>query len=221
MLKVLFDLNGSHGQILGFALPTPGDAEVLEALLAALHESERAPLQRFAVRRKITYAGGRYAMRELLRRLRLADAPILTDDRGAPLLPASVRGSISHKDEVACALVTSDTTAYYGVDVEAVPGPSDDLASHILTARELADVRSMEDAPRALELALRFSAKESIYKALDPYVRRYVAHGEVEVRPLSDGTAEVWSEVFPRGMRVQVTWRKYGDFVVTTARIGP
>ena len=220
MLKVLFDLNGSHGQVLGFALPGPDEAQVLEALVGALHEQERAPLQRYAVRRKITYAGGRYAMRELLRRFSIPDAPILSDDRGAPLLPASVRGSISHKDEVACALVTSDTTAYYGVDVEAVPGPSDEIASHILTSRELAYVRSMDDAPRALELALRFSAKESIYKALDPYVRRYVAHEEVEVAPRSDGGADVWSEVFPSGMRVDVTWRREGGFVVTTARIG-
>ncbi|HSI06003.1 MAG: 4'-phosphopantetheinyl transferase [Myxococcota bacterium] len=220
MLKVLFDLTGSHGQMLGFALPTPNDAQALEALVAALHEEERKPLQRFAVRRKLTYAGGRYAMRELLRRLSLADGPILSDDRGAPVLPASVRGSISHKDEVACALVTNDTSAYYGVDVEGLPGPSDDLASHILTARELAQVSAMADAQRALELSLRFSAKEAIYKALDPYVRRYVAHEEVEVTPKPDGSAEVWSKVFPTGLRVEVTWRKYSDFVLTTCRIG-
>jgi 4'-phosphopantetheinyl transferase EntD len=220
MLKVLFDLTGSHGQVLGFALPTSNDADMLRALVAALHDDERGPLQRFATRRQITYAGGRYAMRELLRRFGLPDGPILTDDRGAPLLPTSVRGSISHKDEVACALVTSDTTAYYGVDVEGVPGPSDDLAAHILTGRELAQVRGMADAQRALELSLRFSAKESIYKALDPYVRRYVAHEEVEVVPRADGGVEVWSKAFPASMRVDVTWRKYDDFVLTTCRIG-
>ena len=220
MLKVLFDLDGSHGQVLGLALPPPHDIATLEALVAALHDDERAPLHRFATRRKLTYAGGRYAMRELLRRFQLASRPILTDERGAPILPEGLRGSISHKDEVACALVTRDTTAYYGVDVEGVPGPSDDLASHILTERELAQVSSMSDDQRPLELSLRFSAKESIYKALDPYVRRYVAHREVEVVPKADGTAEVWSAAFPRGLRVDVTWRKYGDFVVTTCRLG-
>ncbi len=220
MLKVLFDLTGKHGHVLGFALPPPDDASAVESLVAALHDDERGPVRRFAVRRKLTYAGGRYAMRALLRRLALADAPILTDERGAPILPATVRGSISHKDELACALITTDTTAYFGVDVEGLPGPSDELASHILSARELAQVQGMGDAQRALELSLRFSAKESIYKALDPYVRRYVAHGEVEVTPRADGGADIWSEVFPPGLHVDVTWRKYDDFVLTTCRIG-
>ncbi len=219
MLTPLFELETVHGLVVGFALPTPDDAATLEALVASLHEEERRPLSRFAVRRKITYAGGRFALRDLLKRHGL-DTAILSDDRGAPILPASVRGSISHKDEVAAALLTRDVTGHFGVDVEAVPGPSDELAARILTERELAVVRVMQDEQRALELSLRFSAKESIYKALDPYVRRYVAHEEVEVTPLVDGTAEVWSEVFPAGMRVEVTWRQVGDFVVTTARIG-
>lgn len=219
MLTPLFELDTVHGLVIGFALPAPDDVATLEALVALLHEDERRPLTRFAVRRKITYSGGRYALRELLKRHGV-DAAILTDDRGAPVLPASLRGSISHKDEVAAALLTQDVSAHFGVDVEGVPGPSDDLAARILTDRELAVVKRMPDLERALELSLRFSAKESIYKALDPYVRRYVAHEEVEVTPLADGTAEVWSEVFPQGMKVSVTWKKVGDFVVTTARIG-
>lgn len=220
MLTPLFDIETPHGLVLGVALPSAHDAARVDALVDTLHAGERGPLQRFAVRRKITYAGGRYVMRELLRRMALGDAPILTDDRGAPMLPPVVRGSISHKDEVAAALVTSDTSGNVGVDVEGVPGPSDDLAERILTGRELAYVSQLPDAERALELSLRFSAKEAIYKALDPYVRRYVAHDEVEVHPRPDGSAEVWSEVFPAGQTVAVTWRRHGDFVVTTCRIG-
>ncbi len=38
---------------------------------------------------------------------------------------------------------------------------------------------------------LRFSIKESIYKALDPYVHRYVGFHEAEVHPDLQGTARV------------------------------
>jgi phosphopantetheine--protein transferase-like protein len=220
MLPLLFERQGVHGLVLAFALPSADDPERLANLVALLHEAERSPLARFAPRRQMTYAGGRYAMREALRRMQVAEGPILSNDRGAPLMPASVRGSISHKDEVAAALVSSDMTAYFGVDIESVPGPSDELAPRILTGRELAQVRGLPDAQRALQLAVRFSAKESIYKALDPYVRRYVAHEEVEVMPLPDGRCEVWSNVFPTGQLVTLTWLRHGDWVITTARIG-
>lgn len=220
MLPLLFERRGAHGLVLAFTLPKATDAERLTQLVSLLHEAERPPLARFAPRRQLTYAAGRYALREALRRFSVPDGPILSDDRGAPLMPAAVRGSISHKDEAAAALVTTDMTAYVGVDIEAVPGPSDELAPRILTERELAEVRALRDAERALQLSLRFSAKESIYKALDPYVRRYVAHEEVEVRPLPDGTCEVWSNVFPAGHVAAVTWVRHGDWVITTARIG-
>jgi 4'-phosphopantetheinyl transferase EntD len=38
---------------------------------------------------------------------------------------------------------------------------------------------------------LRFSLKESVYKSIEPELKRYVSYKEVEVQPQFDGTASV------------------------------
>jgi 4'-phosphopantetheinyl transferase EntD len=68
---------------------------------------------------------------------------------------------------------------------------------------------------------LRFSVKEAIYKALDPFVRRYVAFREMSVSPRADGTAEVRPHL-PAAegpFEIEATWRRTSGLVLTTARI--
>ncbi|MBC7792541.1 MAG: 4'-phosphopantetheinyl transferase superfamily protein [Clostridia bacterium] len=219
MLEELLTRETLHGLVVVYRLPHwSATADVL-ALNETLLGQERDPLKRYAARRQVTYAGGRYVLRKVLTRL---GAPLMTlgiDDRGAPILPEGFRGSISHKDDVVAALGTTDISARFGVDIEEVPGPSDALADKILTSSELAAVLPLPDPQRALELALRFSVKEAIYKALDPYVRRYVAHSEVEVWPQVGGGARVVSEVWPSSREVTVTWERIGHHVLSTARL--
>jgi enterobactin synthetase component D len=61
----------------------------------------------------------------------------------------------------------------------------------VLTADELAAIAAFPDDRRWMSILLRFSIKESIYKALDPYVKRYVGFHEAEVWPGVDGMASV------------------------------
>jgi 4'-phosphopantetheinyl transferase EntD len=77
---------------------------------------------------------------------------------------------------------------------------------------------------RAREVLLRFSAKEAIYKALDPFVRRYVGFLEVEVTPRPDGTADVRSQLpeasdGARAFAIDVRWQRFAGLVLTTARV--
>jgi enterobactin synthetase component D len=169
-----------HGVLAIVALP-----EDELALASTLHPDELALTKPFAPRRIRTFAGGRYALRAAMTAARLDySGPILRDDRGAPVVPAGVRASLSHGDDVACALVAVDFGGHVGVDIETIARLKPHIARLILTERERAIV---QDQPR--ELAIRFSLKESFYKAIDPYVRRYVGFHEVEVDPLGDGTA--------------------------------
>ena len=75
------------------------------------------------------------------------------------------------------------------------------------------------------EVLLRFSMKESLYKALHPLLCQYVGFQEAEVTPLPDGTATVkWNikngkhELFGK---VSVNWRRLHerDCFLTSARI--
>ena len=162
-------------------------------------------------------------MREALAREGLSDISVPSDDRGAPVLPTGIAGSITHKEGLAAALVARELVARVGVDVELDAQRSLDIASRVLTPGELAEIAHLDATERAREVLLRFSAKEAIYKALDPFVRRYVAFGEVAVSPLADGCARVTSHLRDDEgpFDIEVRWRRFEGIVLTTARVVP
>ncbi|MCB9571084.1 MAG: 4'-phosphopantetheinyl transferase superfamily protein [Kofleriaceae bacterium] len=172
------------------------------------------------VRRRDWVAGAARARRSPGRR-RCA-WPLLADDRGAPVLPAGVLGSVSHKAGLAVALATGDGAAAgwrVGVDVEAVTGARVDISRRILTDAELAEVAGLDGEARARAVALRFSIKEAVYKAIDPFVRRYVGFREVAVWPgggaVAAGVATVDSAL---PVVVEAAWIELGDLWICSAR---
>ena len=179
--------------------------------------------------RAVQFLGGRIALRRAMSLLLGQDlassvAPVLRDHRGAPLLPSdTLRGSISHKDQVAVALACApldplqgaeeqdhnarglgdgavDATAStglrrfsaVGIDIEnlALERRSDLLRRKILNPAEVARLGALASAglTEDQEILLYFSLKESVYKAIDPFLERYVGFKEVEAEPLLDGT---------------------------------
>ncbi|HVK88238.1 MAG TPA: 4'-phosphopantetheinyl transferase superfamily protein [Kofleriaceae bacterium] len=200
-------LDTTHGVV---AIVELVDDEAVAAALAALPSAERAYALTLAEVRRREHVAGRTALHALLRELApsLASAPILADDRGAPVLPAGWHGSISHKGTRAAALVAPAGDARVGIDLELAQPPRADIARRILTARE----RTLEIDGRGT--TLRFSIKEAIYKAVDPFVRRYVGFTEVELEVV-EGLAHVTTEL---PFAIETTWREHAGFWLTTAR---
>ena len=163
-------------------------------------------------------------MREALARIGKTAPPILADERGAPRLPSGLAGSISHKEHVAVALVATEetgTAAKVGVDVEIDAPRARDIAAKVLRVEELADLGGMGADEKARAVLLRFSAKEAVYKALDPYVRRYVGFLEIAVTLRDDGTGEV-TPYLKEGegpFVFAVRWMRWEGLLVTTARV--
>jgi 4'-phosphopantetheinyl transferase EntD len=161
-------------------------------------------------------AAGREAMRMLL-----GDpaAPLPSDDRGAPVLPAGWVGSISHKGTRAAALVAPDEGARIGLDLERAAPPRLDIGSRILTPAERAALAQLPPHAYGLAVTLRFAIKEAIYKAVDPFVRRYVGFTEVELEVRDDGSCAV-RVLDPARLPVVVsaTWREVDGHWLTTAR---
>jgi enterobactin synthetase component D len=220
----------SHGVVM--ALPI-GDAVRAPDLLSSIHDDERALTEKWGELRVRTFAAGRVALRAALREVGVhIDAPILRDARGAPVLPAGVLASVSHKDELALAIAQLDDGqgARIGVDVELLDEANArstrriDVSKHILTARELLEVAGLDEQQRRIETLARFSLKESLYKALDPFVQRYVGFLEVEVRRNDDGTASFTLEL-TKGegpFDVDGTWSIVNDpmpCVLTSVRV--
>jgi 4'-phosphopantetheinyl transferase EntD len=169
-------------------------------LLTFIHADERALTEKWGELRVRTFAAGRVALRAALADVGVhIDGPILRDARGAPVLPAGVLASVSHKDELAVAMAQLDDghDARVGVDVELLDEPLPtssrakriDVTKHVLTEREIAELAGLDAETRRIETLARFSLKESLYKALDPFVTRYVGFLEVEARRNDDGTA--------------------------------
>ena len=190
-------------------------------LIARLHPEEAALTSTWGDARVRTFASGRLALREALAQLGVDVAgPILRSARGAPVLPAAVRASVSHKDRVAAALAAlTDPSAHVGVDIEETDVQRRDVTEYVLTADEIRALRMPH------EMLIRFSLKEALYKAVDPTVQRYVGFHEVEVAPLDDGTARFTLALKNREgpFVVDGRWRVHETTIVTSVvvRHGP
>jgi 4'-phosphopantetheinyl transferase EntD len=180
-----------------------------EAAIASLLPDEQDHARTLAPLRRRDYVAGRTALHLALAPAGDRGAPILSDDRGAPILPAGWVGSVSHKAGRAAALVAPVGQGHVGIDLELAVASGQDIARRVLTPREQA---ALPDRGRAV--TLRFSIKEAIYKAIDPYVRRYVGFTEVEL----DLTGDVVAVTTALPFAIEATWREHAGHWLTTAR---
>lgn len=185
--------------------------------------AEKAFAAGFGDMRRRTWIGGRLAMREALFRAEIEAPAVLADSRGAPRLPAGVSGSISHKTKLAIALVARESVARLGVDIEDDVIGSLDISRRVLRAEELAELSPLPPSALAREVLLRFSAKEALYKALDPFVQRYIGFHEVSVSPEVGGTARTVLHLNggEGPFASEVRWVRLESAVITTARVVP
>lgn len=179
-----------HGIVAAIHLPTEPEP-LPSTILERLHPREAERACALTGLRQISFVGGRLAMRLAAQQLGVVPSEIATDEHGAPQLPRGLVGSISHKRDLAVALVSRDHGATIGVDLENYGPPRLGIAPKVLTAEELAELRDLDKQRRWIGVLLRFSLKESIYKALNPWVRRYIGFHEARVFPDTDGLARV------------------------------
>jgi phosphopantetheine--protein transferase-like protein len=135
-------------------------------------------------------------------------------------VPPGITGSISHKEQIAVAVALrvgagTDRQGHIGVDIEKCTNKAHDkLKRRLFTPAEQASIDAHADCAYTPEedTMLRFSFKEAIYKALSPYLRRYVEFTEVEVYPRRDGTAEVVFRLKTGGtFEYRAEWRRFQD----------
>ncbi len=217
--SIAFELLLEHGLCIAVDLPdTPEGTDALAQ--AVLCEEERALAAAMTSVRRRTWVGGRVALRLALDRAGIEAPPVLVDDRGAPALPRGIAGSISHQESLAVALVARQPSARVGVDIETEGRRTLDISTKVLTRDELREIAPYSPEERAREVLLRFSLKESIYKALDPFVRRFVGFQEVSVTPRADGTAAVLLGL-PEKTRfaAEARWSRHQGIILTTARV--
>ena len=178
------------GHLVAVHLPDSKEP-VPDSVLDRLTPPEREHALSLGGYRQVDWVGGRLAMREALSKLDRRSPGLLVDGHGAPVLPAGVAGSVSHKRTLAVALAARHVHGRLGVDVEDLAPARPRIAERVLLPEELEEVRALPEDRQWTSIALRFSFKEAIYKALHPFVKRYVDFQEAVVQPDLDLTAEV------------------------------
>jgi 4'-phosphopantetheinyl transferase EntD len=213
-----------HGVLATIALPPLEDVRSAE-LWGALRDEERTLASTFLPRRRRTFAGGRFALRAAIDSLgRTVEGAIALDDDDSPRLPPGLRGSISHTDEVACAIadVVDESSARdvrLGIDIESISALDEGAESLLLTELERERLPT-DPEERALERAIKFSLKEALYKALPASLRIKEGYRTIELWASRDGTARVFfTRAGAEGVSVSARWMRSGDRVITTIRV--
>ena len=146
-------------------------ADHRESLLPA----ERQALAKVGERRGAEFSSGRRVARAALQGIGLHDVAIGRRGR-APAWPSCVVGSIAHSRRLAIALVgRSARYAAIGLDVEPLGRTTRRVAERVLSQRERAGLA--DDSWHTL----LFSAKEAVYKAVNPLVGEFLEFRDVEV----------------------------------------
>jgi enterobactin synthetase component D len=194
-IRLHFDVAFHHATPHGVvtAVHIPDSAEpVPESVLSRLPAAEAAHARTLKGYRQPAFVGGRLALRKATEQLgQPVTGPILPDARGTPVLPPHLAGSISHKRDLAIGMVSSAAHGTVGVDLEDYGPPRPSIAESVLRPEELEAIAPLPEARRWIAILVRFSIKESIYKAVDPFVRRYVGFHEASVEPDLQGSARV------------------------------
>lgn len=162
-------------------IPDPGE----EPRLA---DQEAEAVRRAVPKRKAEFAAGRDCARAALRDLGVCVEALPRRPDGRTAWPNGVVGTITHSQGLCAAVVAREEDALgLGVDLESIGRLSPGAAQRVLSPAELEDCRGHTLGQEAA-WTVKFSAKESVYKCLFPFVQRYIDFDEAEIEAAPDGS---------------------------------
>lgn len=134
-------------------------------------------------RRRREFTTARACARTALRQLGLPAQPIASGERGAPLWPSGIVGSITHCEGYrACAVGRATDVVTVGIDAEPNLPLPDGVLGDIALPEERRWLRDLAlEAPEVRWDRLLFSIKESVYKAWFPLAQRWLGFEDAAV----------------------------------------
>ncbi len=162
--------------------PIPWFIEAGPAVISASSYPEEMALVAGAVPQRVAeFCSGRHYARRALQRAGKAPVAIGRGERGQPLWPRGVLGSLSHDQAlVLVALTPDDHLRGLGVDLLLEPDRvTPDMAYLIADPRELAGLAPLAGA--VPPLALAFSVKEAVVKAVSPRLQDYLDFRDIRL----------------------------------------
>jgi 4'-phosphopantetheinyl transferase EntD len=151
-----------------------------ELVEVALFAEEERSMGRAVEKRRREFVTARACARQALGRLGIEPVAIPSGERGEPLWPSGVVGSITHcQGYRACAVARAGEVRSVGIDAEVDEPLPAGVLEEVAFGRELAMVAG-RGAGVCLDRLL-FSAKEAIYKAWYPLAERWLGFEDVEL----------------------------------------
>ncbi len=178
-----------------------------------------AELNRAVPKRQAEYLAGRWCVAQLYQQVQLKKSPPAYTEQGGPVWPAGLTGSITHTQGFAAAALASTRQIYtIGLDAEYLIKPDtaarvrDSIlhpAEQVLLADDWIDT-----------LTLIFSFKESLYKALNPILKRFISFDEVSVTAIEAGQLSFipqgrLKQDFPTTASLTAYWQRQEHLIIT------
>lgn len=177
--------------------------ETRSDLVTPLFAEEEVEIHNAVPARRNEFITGRACAREALRALGIGIAPLVVGDRGEPLWPEGVVGSITHcQGYRACAVARGREFSGVGIDAEVNQPLPEDVLFDVASVDEL-DRCGPGRHPGVSADRLIFSAKESIYKVWYPTTGRWLGFEDVAIDIDWKARTFVGRLVDPPGMRAR------------------
>lgn len=194
------------------AVTVSADADASPAPLPPI---EAVLVARAVASRRREFALGRMCARAALERCGVPVEGIGAGERGEPLWPAPMVGSITHcRGLVAAAVARAADLRGVGIDAEPAQELKPELLAKVCTASELRWGRGLVgDLPWG---KLVFSAKEAVYKCVFPTARALLDFRDVTLRVDADGRFRAESTRCDVSA-VRGRWAVNASFVLTAA----
>lgn len=145
------------------------------------HPQEEALIARSVDKRRREFVGARHCARQAMRSLGVDPAPILKGERGAPIWPHGLVGSLTHCDGYRGAVLGYRLQVRsLGIDAE----PHDRLPDGVLDAVALAEEQRRIAAATDDDVhwdRVLFCAKEATYKAWFPLTGRWLGFEDAHI----------------------------------------
>ena len=132
-------------------------------------EAERICVERAVEKRRREFHAGRACAREAMRKLGVAPCALPREEDGRTVWPEGVVGTISHNDTwCGAAVAPQEAILGLGLDLERMDRFDRRLAERILHPEEKATLSNRSEADFLHAVAVIFSAKEAVFKAVYP-----------------------------------------------------
>ncbi|AWB81723.1 4'-phosphopantetheinyl transferase [Corynebacterium yudongzhengii] len=184
-----------------------------------LHPLERTIVHRAVDARRAEFGDARWCAHQALGLLGVEKGPILRGERGMPLWPTGVTGSLTHTEGFrAAAVAHTNEIASLGMDAEPAQGLPDHVLDSIARPSERPQLSELADRGIACADRLLFCAKEAVYKAWYPLTYRWLDFDGAEIALRDDGTFIAYLLVRPTPVPlIEGRWRISRGYVVTAA----